>query len=276
MLTDNVLLLQHSYETPMPQNVKITIIQTDIKWASPKDNIISAEAMLDGARQSDLYVLPEMWATGFGAPPTEACTTLPLEWMRRTAAQRQCAICGSLAAKAGDGTLRNRLYFVRPDSTMCFYDKHHLFACGGEDRHYTPGSKRTVAEYMGTRFLLLTCYDLRFPVWARYRGDYDAIILAANWPESRQHAWQTLTCARAIENQCYVIAANRTGSDPTCRYAGGSAVIDPKGRITAQADGRGQQTVTAHIDTGALREFRTKFPVLEDRDTYFLEHNKNN
>lgn len=48
----------------MPQNVKITIIQTDIKWASPKDNIISAEAMLDGARQSDLYVLPEMWATG--------------------------------------------------------------------------------------------------------------------------------------------------------------------------------------------------------------------
>ena len=119
----------------MPQNVKITIIQTDIKWASPKDNIISAEAMLDGAQQSDLYVLPEMWATGFGAPPTEACTTLPLEWMRRTAARRQCAICGGLAAKAGDGTQRNRLYFVRPDGTSCFYDKRHLFAYTRQQAH---------------------------------------------------------------------------------------------------------------------------------------------
>lgn len=260
----------------MPQNIKTTIIQTDIKWASPEENIASAEALLTAAPQSDLYVLPEMWATGFGALPTAASNDRPLEWMRSTAAQRQCAICGSLPATGGDGTLRNRLYFVLPDGTCLHYDKHHLFTYGGENKCYTPGNTRVTARHAGTRFLLLTCYDLRFPVWARYRGDYDAIILAANWPESRQHAWQTLIRARAIENQCYVIAANRTGDDPTCRYAGGSAIIGPTGHAAAEAQGRDPQIVTAVINIGELSEYRARFPVLEDRDTYFLEHNKNN
>lgn len=251
----------------MPQNVRITIVQTDIKWDSPEENIISAEALLNSAPKSDLYVLPEMWATGFGTPSAHGRE--PLDWMRHTATTRHDAVCGSLAARASDDTLRNRLYFVQPDGTSVHYDKHHLFTYGGENRQYTPGNRRVVTEYKGIRFLLLTCYDLRFPVWARYRGDYDAIILTANWPESRQYAWDTLIRARAIENQCYVIAANRTGSDPNCRYAGGSAIIDAKGRSVAQAEGQRAQTVTADIDIEALRTFRRKFPVLEDRDKIF-------
>ena len=116
--------------------------------------------------------------------------------------------------------------------------------------------------------MLQTCYDLRFPVWIRNQGDYDAMILVANWPESRQGVWQVLLRARAIENQCYVIGANRTGCDPSCRYAGGSAVIDSKGRTLAQSKGVEVQTVTADIDMAALHAFRKKFPVLADRDEY--------
>lgn len=248
--------------------MRITIVQTDIKWDSPEENIISAEALLGGAPPSGLYVMPEMWATGFGAPFSHC--RKPLEWMRRTAAIRQCAICGSLAALAADGTLRNRFYFVKPDGEFDYYDKRHLFTYGGENKHYAPGERRVVVEYKGIRFLLLTCYDLRFPVWARNRGDYDAIIITANWPESRQHVWDALTKARAIENQCYVIAANRTGCDPNCHYTGGSVIIDAKGHTVTQAKGQAAQTITADIDIEALHTFRCKFPVLDDRDEYTI------
>lgn len=190
--------------------------------------------------------------------------------MRRTAAIRQCAICGSLAALAADGTLRNRFYFVKPDGEFDYYDKRHLFTYGGENKHYAPGERRVVVGYKGIRFLLLTCYDLRFPVWARNRGDYDAIIITANWPESRQYVWDALTKARAIENQCYVIAANRTGCDPNCRYTGGSVIIDAKGHTVTQAKGQAAQTITADIDIEALHTFRCKFPVLDDRDEYTI------
>ena len=145
-----------------------------------------------------------------------------------------------------------------------------MFTYGGENKHYAPGERRVVVEYKGIRFLLLTCYDLRFPVWARNRGDYDAIIITANWPESRQHVWDALTKARAIENQCYVIAANRTGCDPNCHYTGGSVIIDAKGHTVTQAKGQAAQTITADIDIEALHTFRCKFPVLDDRDEYTI------
>lgn len=171
---------------------------------------------------------------------------------------------------AADGTLRNRFYFVKPDGEFDYYDKRHMFTYGGENKHYAPGKRRVVVEYKGIRFLLLTCYDLRFPVWARNRGDYDAIIITANWPESRQHVWDALTKARAIENQCYVIAANRTGCDPNCHYTGGSVIIDAKGHTVTQAKGQAAQTITADIDIEALHTFRCKFPVLDDRDEYTI------
>lgn len=115
---------------------------------------------------------------------------------------------------------------------------------------------------------MLVCYDLRFPVWSRYRGDYDGIIIVANWPETRQAVWDTLLKARAIENQCYVVAVNRTGSDSHNIYAGGSRVIDAKGKVVAECALHEACTATADIDIGDLLRFREKFRVLNDRDTF--------
>jgi predicted amidohydrolase len=116
---------------------------------------------------------------------------------------------------------------------------------------------------------LLTCYDLRFPVFSRYgrAGLYDGIILVANWPEQRQPAWEVLTRARAMENQCYVLAVNRAGSDPVTTYVGGSMVKDPIGRIVTEAEAGRPSTVTAQPDIEKLRSMRQRFRVLSDRDT---------
>lgn len=252
--------------------MRITIFQTDIKWAQPEQNQAAASQLISKAQGSDLYVLPEMWSTGFMTDPKECAENADeensFEWMTRTAHAHDCAICGSLAVKTQQGDYRNRHYFVLPNGEYYYYDKHHLFSYGGEDRVYTAGEKRTVAEYKGFKFLLLTCYDIRFPLWGRYKGDYDAVIVVANWPQSRREVWQTLLKARAIENQCYVIGANRTGADAACIYYGDSAIIDPKGRIIAQAVGNEEQTVTADIHIEELRDFRKKFPVLADRDLF--------
>ena len=133
------------------------------------------------------------------------------------------------------------MYFVKPSGEFIGYDKRHLFAPGGEARQYTPGDSRAVVEYGGVRFLLLVCYDLRFPVWSRCRGDYDAILCCASWPAPRREVWRTLLRARAIEN-----------------------------RTMAEAGG-GERILTGVFDTEALAAFREKFPAWRDADEFVLK-----
>lgn len=267
-IKDIVLLLQRSfYDRQENIIMRITILQTDIKWAQPEDNMVAAERMVSHAPVSDLYVLPEMWSTGFITDTTDLDNgKKALDWMKTTAERLKCAICGSIAYKIMNGEYANRLFFVKPDGDTIYYDKRHLFTYGGEDKCYIKGEKRVIVKYNGIKFLLQTCYDLRFPIWMRNHDDYDAIILSANWPESRQNVWQLLLRARAIENQCYVIGANRTGCDLNNKYIGRSAVIDAKGRTLAQAKANGEQTITADIDIEKLNLFRQKFPVYKDSD----------
>ena len=253
--------------------MNVTLLQTDIRWAQPQQNFQEAERLMALQPHSDLYVLPEMWTTGFATEPQgvahEENDNDALRWMRDTARKRHCAISGSVALHLADGTFRNRHYFVdgRAD-TVSYYDKHHLFTYGHEDRYYVPGQQHTIVEYEGMRLLLLTCYDLRFPCWSRYDTDlaYDAIILVANWPQARQAAWHLLIRARAIENQCYMVAVNRVGDDCFGHYTGMSAVIDPIGRTLGQCHQDRHEAVTVALDLNELQRRRNKFRVLEDRD----------
>jgi len=190
--------------------------------------------------------------------------------MIKMADEHHCAISGSLAISQ-DGTFKNRHYFVNGRTgVVSYYDKHHLFRYGHEDRYFEPGESHTIVEYMGFRILLLTCYDLRFPVWSRYAEalQYDIIICVANWPESRQNAWQILTRARAIENQAFVIACNRVGDDKYCHYRGQSAIISPIGKTLASCPANEETTVSFFLNLESLVQQRTKFKVLEDRDQW--------
>lgn len=253
--------------------MKVTLLQTDIRWGQPQENIRQVTMLMEHQTGADLYVLPEMWSTGFATEPEGmACDEMDnsaLRWMQETAKKQHCAICGSLAVRLSDGTFRNRHYFAdgRADK-LYFYDKHHLFSYGHEDRHYTPGNTHTIINYAGMRLLLLTCYDLRFPCWSRYmKGmEYDAIILVANWPEARQTAWHLLIRARAIENQCYLVAVNRVGDDQFGHYRGCSAAIDPIGRTIGQCRAHQQQALTVDLNMDELHRRRQKFHVLEDAD----------
>lgn len=258
--------------------MKVTLLQTDIKWSDPSANQHEAEHLMEQAERSDLYVLPEMWTTGFATDPEGVAekadgngTAELVRWMQRMAEKLDAAVAGSVAIEMPDGRCYNRLYFVTPDGVKAHYDKRHLFAYGNENEHYTAGKERVVVEWRGVRFLLQICYDLRFPVFSRNRGDYDVAIYVANWPDSRRRVWDTLLKARALENQCYVVGVNRVGDDPQCHYDGGSAVIDAYGRTVACAEDNQLQTATALLDMEKQNAFREKFPVLRDADDFGLK-----
>ena len=253
--------------------MKIAILQTNIDWGNPSANVKNADEMMAQCEDADLYVLPEMFSTGFCTDPkgiAEPLNCETLQWMKQKAADKGCAVAGSIAT-VDDGKYYNRFYFVHPDGTIESYDKKHLFTYGGEDKHFTAGNQRVIVTYKGVRILLQVCYDLRFPVWARNRKDYDMILYVASWPTSRVEVWKTLLRARAIENQCYVVGVNRVGDDPNCSYCGGSAIIDPYGRTLAACEDGKVCDANAVLDMEVLEAFRKKFPVLNDADPFQLD-----
>ncbi|MCQ2119699.1 MAG: nitrilase family protein [Bacteroidales bacterium] len=250
--------------------MKVTLLQMDIAWGDPSANSVTAARLIEANPGSELYVLPEMWSTGFATDPVGIAEEydpepVSLVWMKETAGKTGAAVAGSVAVHDTDGSYRNRFYFVKPDGEVTFYDKHHLFTYSGEHHRYKAGESRCVVEWKGVRFILNVCYDLRFPLWVRSREDYVGMLYVASWPPPRVEAWRTLLKARAIENQAFLLGVNRVGNDPSCVYCGGTAFVDPYGVATEAPDNQ-EYALTAEIDLPALEEFRMKFPVLKDRD----------
>ena len=248
--------------------MKVTILQRDIVWAEQVENVKRADKAIDCNPGSDLYVLPEMFSTGFCTQPegiAEPADNETIRWMKEKAVRTGAAIAGSIAVHE-DGKYYNRFHFVTPDGEITTYDKKHLFTFGGEHERFTAGDKRVIVNHKGVRILLEICYDLRFPIWSRNRGDYDMIIYVASWPTPRVEAWKALLTARAIENQCYVAGVNRVGADPGNEYCGGSRLIDPYGKVIAECEDCAEMEATADVDMNVLEAFRAKFPVLNDAD----------
>ncbi len=252
----------------LKKRMEISLLQTNISWNSPQQNLKRATEMIEQAGKADLYVLPEMFTTGFATQPEGIAdsTGEGLQWMKQMARQTDAAIVGSIATDLGGGKYANRMYFVKPDGSVIHYDKHHLFSFGGENLYYTAGQKRMIVEWRGVKFLLMVCYDLRFPLWNRNREEYDCALYVANWPTSRLEAWKTLLKARAIENQCYVCGVNRVGNDSACDYSGGTMFIDPYGRVAGECEEGKESCLTVKLNMLKLQLFRENFPVLKDRD----------
>ena len=248
--------------------MNITLVQSDLYWEDIEKNLLGFEDKLKNFGQTDLIILPEMFSTGFSMNAASVAETMDgsaINWMRKTAMKKNCALTGSLIIKE-NGKFYNRLIFMRADGSFEQYDKKHLFTMAKEEETYTAGSEKVFIEYKGWKICPLICYDLRFPIWNRNLEDYDLAIYVANWPDRRSYHWRSLLAARAIENQCYVAAVNRVGNDgKDLYYSGYSSLIDPAGEILYQkADSEVIQQFDISLEH--LKEVRTKLPFLKDRD----------
>jgi omega-amidase len=254
--------------------INISIIQPDIVWEDKAANLKQYEQYISGiTERRHVVVLPEMFSTGFSMSPerlAEPMTGASVVWMKEMARTYRCILTGSLIIEE-DGKYYNRLLWVQPDGNIGQYDKRHLFAYAGEDKHYTRGEKRLIVQVNGWRICLLVCYDLRFPIWARNKKEeYDVLLYVANWPQKRSLAWRTLLQARAIENMSYVVGVNRVGKDgKDIIYNGESAVYSPLGEVLWQ---QAQYAVchTITLDKKSLSQSRTEYPFLKDADDFII------
>jgi omega-amidase len=259
----------------MKNNImNIAIVQPDIRWKESATNLLKYSEMLNRLTSPvDLVLLPEMFTTGFCTEPFDIAEEMDgdsVRWMKETAKLLNSAIAGSLIIRQ-DGLYYNRLVIATPENTVQWYDKRHLFRIAGEEEHFTGGSERLIIRLGEWRVAFQICYDLRFPVWARNRNDYDLLVYAANWPEARNDVWNTLLRARAMENLCYVGGVNRVGVDGNgISYSGESMLVDAKGNVCGTFGPSEEAVKTFTISLDELHEFRTKFPVWKDWDKFSL------
>ncbi len=256
------------------EELRVALIQPDTIWENKEENLNQLTIHIDKLKNEhpviDMIVMPEMFTTGFTMNAVQYAETIEgatVEWMREIAVEQELVICGSLIIHEKK-KFYNRFIFVKPDGKIEFYDKKHLFSHAGEDENYTAGNKKVTIEYKGWKINPFICYDLRFPVWCRNSNDVEIMIFVANWPETRIEHWQKLLPARAIENQCFVIASNRVVIYFNgLNYNGQSAAYDAMGNtIAIMNDSVGYTLFKIRKDNLSIT--REKIPFLKDKDVF--------
>jgi omega-amidase len=263
------------------QDLKITIIQSDLHWEDVGANLAMFEEKIwQIGGPTDVIVLPEMFTTGFTMNASRLAEMMNLrtfKWMKQIASQTGALVMGSFIANVHE-RFYNRLLWMEPDGRFKTYDKRHLFRMAKEHHVYTPGESLLIGHWKGWGICPLICYDLRFPVWSRNRWDasqkkasYDVMIYVANWPKVRNTAWEALLKARAIENLSYVVGVNRVGNDGnSIEYTGHSTIIGPKGENLFTMEGI-EAIRTTILSADSLQSYRDKFPSWMDADDFSIE-----
>ena len=261
------------------KDLLITYIQANLLWEDPKGNREHLDQLLkEVPSETDLVLLPETFNTAFPVDPIVFAETEDgptMQWMKQKAQELNAVICGTLLLNV-DGHYHNSLVWMRSDGRYELYHKRHTFTMGGENLPVKRGEEPLIVELNGWRIKPMVCYDIRFPIWSknRYqdgRYEYDLGIYLANFPDSRMRVWDILLQARAIENQAYFIGVNRVGDDPEeVHYSGHSQAISPKGKVISKANTDTEDVVSCVLDYEKLKEFREKFPVGKDWDSFCL------
>lgn len=255
--------------------IRIAALPLDIKWGDKKVNCEAvARACEDMPAGTDILVLPELFSTGYADDPdamnelAEPSDGAAMTFVKELAERRSMAVAGSFLAKEA-GKLYNRGFFVEPNGDTAFYDKHHLFSISSEAKIMSAGVERMpVVRFRGWNVSMIICYDLRFPVWCRcHKNEYDLLLIPANWPQARGYAFTHLAIARAIENQCSVVAADRGGSDAYGEYDGLTQIFDSRGMPVGKQIGG---FIVADLSRKKQDAYRAGFPAANDADDFRL------
>jgi omega-amidase len=252
--------------------LRVGLVQMEIADGQARENLDHAVALVRGAPQADLYLLPELWSTGY-AHATWRCsaeteTPVLCEALQRLSTERDARVAGSMISVDEQGRLTNRLWLFTPDGRPpATYDKGHLFSPLQEDRYLTAGTRRVRVAIDGWTAALSICFDLRFP--EMYRRDAlegaDLFLVVAQWPAVRAGALQVLARARAIENHAFLALCNRPGvAADGLAFGGGSALFAPDGSAIVDA-GADERVIVGTLDSQAVGAARNLAPVLELR-----------
>lgn len=261
-------------------SLKIACIQLDIAFGNPEINKQNAQNEIEKvytAHQPDVIVLPELWTTGYDLTRLHEIADVDGKDTITTISAlakkyRVNIVAGSVAKKTKDGITNTMYIFDRAGAVVGEYSKLHLFKLMDEHHYLLPGDSKGLFTIEGVSSAGVICYDIRFPEWIRAHTTQGAevVYVVAEWPLPRLSHWRALLISRAIENQCYIIAVNRSGKDPANEFAGHSMIISPWGEIVSEA-GVDTETIVTEIDLQKVKEVRSQIPIFQDRRPSFYE-----
>lgn len=252
--------------------LRVAAVQMEVCSGEPKKNMVRAEAMLQEAarRGAQAVLLPELWTTGYAldrlATIAEDHAGATLGFLQEMARRLEVAIVGGSFPTMKEDGVYSTCYIVGTDGEVLGqYSKEHLFPLLKEPEYLRPGAPGMVTRTALGMWSTLICFDIRFPESVRQLayGGTRVLWVPAEWPLMRLEHWRTLLKARAIENQFFVVAANRTGEGDGTTWGGHSMIIDPWGNVLAEAE-EGEETVlVADLDMSLVDEVRARIPCFE-------------
>jgi omega-amidase len=254
--------------------LSISLAQMNIALGDTQKNMrkfdeYTAEA---ARRGSNIIVFPELWNTGYALDQSRELAAQVnagvFAHASTVATQNKICIVGSMLEKRGMEVANCAPFFAPNGKILGVYRKIHLFRLMEEDKWLQPGASGMTMDLPWGKTSLAICYDLRFPeLFRRYAVEGSKLMLIpAEWPIQRIEHWRALLIARAIENQCYIVATNACGQTGETTFGGHSMIVDPWGKIIVEA-GETPNLLTAEIDLDLVDEVRAKIPVFEDRRT---------
>jgi omega-amidase len=261
---------------PKSRIFHVAAIQTAMRAGKPEHNVERAFLLIQKAiaEHAVMLVLPELFITGFDYECIEDFSARQrgevLKRLRSVAREKKVVIvAGSIAVQtSGRHTPKetfNISYVIDADGRIKgHHEKMHLFPLLAEDVHFAAGARQAVVKTSYGIVAPCICFDIRFPELARRVMHLGAEVLAvpAEFPHPRLDHWRTLLRARAIENQFFVVAANRTGKDKTGNYFGHSMIINPYGEVVAEA-GEKEEVLVEKIDLEEIESVRHAIPCLD-------------
>ncbi|NHM29565.1 carbon-nitrogen family hydrolase [Neobacillus terrae] len=257
--------------------LKIACLQMDIVFGDPEANYLKARDLIEKAMKEnpDILVLPELWTTGYDLTRLDELADQDcretIRFLKDSAVKYNVHLVGGSAAGQTQDEVKNTLLIIDNKGELKKqYSKLHLFKLMDEHHYLVPGKEDGMFELENRKLAGVICYDIRFPEWIRTHTSQgaEALFVVAEWPKPRLNHWRALLIARAIENQCFVIACNRSGSDPNNEFAGHSMIIDPWGEVVAEA-GEAEEVLTASVDFDRVGEIRKLIPIFADRRPEF-------
>ena len=255
--------------------MKISCVQMNIHYGNPEENFAKVERYIEEAAnsQADVIVFPEMWNTGYALHQLDHLADeegqKTKQMLSKLANKHEVNIVGgSVATKSGEKYYNTMYVADRAGKIVAEYNKAHLFKLMDEHLFMNPGQTTNLFELDGTICGGIICYDLRFPEWTRTHvlNGAKIMFIPAEWPSNRIDHWQLLLQARAIENQCFIVAVNRVGQDPGNHFNGHSMVIAPWGEklISGQTE---EGIYYTELDLQEVDPVRKTIPVFQDRRT---------
>lgn len=257
--------------------MKITLLQYPM---SPNldQNAANVFRYLSQARSAcpQIVLLPEMSLGGLyggsGSLQKISATYKKFEDdLKKWCAENKCVVGGGFLKEVGKKRFNTFKLMGSKGECLAVYEKIHLFGYAGEHKKYDPGQKPVIVQWGGLKIGLMVCYDLRFPELARYyaRKGCQMLFVIAQWPKSRQAHWIQLVKARAIENQCVVVAVNRVGSGNKLQFAGGSMVVDAWGKVLTHLSTT-KRWASVDVDIKKTQNLRKQYPFLKDIQERFF------